>query len=104
MLARVHHFLHRERADFFGQLGGCAVAEGLHAFDEKGLAFGKGGRECVEKGGGERIAIVPPARGVMVRSAGVGTAFCTAISVSILTGAFTSCPFAHGEDFAVQGL
>ena len=60
MFARVHHFLHGESPDFLGQFGRCALAECLHTFDEKGLTFRESGRQCVEKGGREGVAIVPP--------------------------------------------
>src|SRR4051794_10028434 len=37
VLAAVDRFLRREALDFLGELGRSAVAEGAHAFDEKGL-------------------------------------------------------------------
>ncbi len=110
MFARVHHFLHGKGADFLCQFRRCALAECLHTFDEKGLTFRESGRQRVEKGGREGVAIVPPTTLYMAFATSetpvarrddqirrVGAAFCTAISVSILTGAFTSCPLLVGN-------
>jgi len=59
-------FLLHESADFLGQLGRGTIAVGLDRFDEERLTARERGGQRVVPGGGNRIAVEPPALGLAV--------------------------------------